>query len=43
VRLPHKHHTRFDRSFLMWTAIGLIAASIAAAVIAGAVMLVTTV
>lgn len=39
---PHKHDTRIDRSFVMWTFIGLIAASIAAALIAGAVALVMT-
>ncbi|MGE4249867.1 MAG: hypothetical protein AB7F09_10770 [Parvibaculaceae bacterium] len=38
--LSHKRDcSRIDRSFLIWTLVGLIAASMAAAVVAGALVL----
>jgi hypothetical protein len=39
VSFPHKRDTRLDRSFLMWVLVGLVAASVAAAVVAGALVL----
>jgi hypothetical protein len=42
MSLPHKHESRIDRAFLIWTLVGLIAASVAAAVVAGALALALT-
>jgi hypothetical protein len=42
VPFPHKRDARINRYFLMWTIIGLVAASIAAAIVAGALMLAMT-